>query len=80
VLAFEEARNDPLNAASLLRRSAQEFRNAIALAPEGEDAKANLEILLRLSRPGAEQTRKQVGIFGAAHGVGAGASRAGRGY
>jgi hypothetical protein len=80
VLAFEEARNDPLNAASLLRRSRQEFRNAITLAPAGEDAKVNLEILLRLSRPGAEKARQQVGIFGAAHGIGAGASRAGRGY
>jgi hypothetical protein len=80
VLAFEEARNDPVNVAPLLRRSAEEFRNAIALAPEGEDAKVNLEILLRLSRPGAQRTREQVGIFGAAEGIGAGASRAGRGY
>jgi hypothetical protein len=80
VLAFEEARNDPVNATMMLRRSAEEFRNAIALAPSREDAKVNLEILLRLRQPGAEKTREQVGIFGAAQGIGAGATRAGRGY
>lgn len=80
VLAFEEARNDPVNAAAMLRRSGGEFRHAIGLSPSDEDPKVNLEILLRLSRPGAEKTREQVGIFGASRGIGAGASRAGRGY
>jgi hypothetical protein len=80
LLAFQEARNDPLNVTTLLRRSADEFRRAIAFDPTGEDAKVNLEILLRLSRPGAEKSRERVGIFGGARGVGAGSSRAGRGY
>jgi hypothetical protein len=80
LLDFEQARNDPLNVARLLKRSADAFRRAVALDPAGEDAKVNLEILLRLTQPGAEKSREQVGIFGGGRGLGAGASRAGRGY
>jgi hypothetical protein len=80
LLAFQDARNDPLNVTTLLRRSTDQFRRAIAFDPTGEEAKVNLEILLRLSRPGAEKSRRRVGIFGGARGVGAGSSRAGRGY
>ena len=80
MLDFEQARNDPLNVDRLLRRSAAAFRRAIALDPRTEDAKVNLEILLRLTEVGAERSREQVGIFGGGHGLGAGATRAGRGY
>ena len=80
LLDFEQARNDPLNVDRLLRRSAAAFRRSIALDASAEDAKVNLEILLRLTEVGAERSREQVGIFGGGQGLGSGATRAGRGY
>ena len=47
-LAFEEARFDEGQRATFLRRSLAEFREAIKLDPANEDAKYNLELVLRL--------------------------------
>jgi hypothetical protein len=81
VLALEEARMQPLNVPALLRRSTDAFRRAIALDPAGQDAKVNLEIVLRLSGPGGRRRQQQVGIFGMSdQSPGAGATRTGRGY
>jgi hypothetical protein len=81
VLAFDEARSEPLNSAVLLRQSTDAFRRAISLDPQSVDAKTNLEILLRLSGPDGEIARQHVGIFGGTlDSPGSGSSRAGRGY
>ena len=56
-LAFEEARDDSGQAAVLLRRSLTSFRRAIALDRRNEDAKYNLELVLRLLEQ-AERRRR----------------------
>lgn len=80
LLAFDEAINDPRNSAELLRRTIADFRRAIAYDAQYEEAKFNLELTLRLSRPEAQERRERVGIFGAGESVGAGAGLPGRGY
>ncbi len=47
-LAFEEARSDEAQAALFLRRGLGEFREAARLDPDNEDARYNLELVLRL--------------------------------
>ena len=47
-LAFEEARSDDAQAALFLRRSLGEFREAARLDAGNEDARYNLELVLRL--------------------------------
>lgn len=81
VLAFEEARDDEGQRAVLLRRSLESFRRAIALDGRNEDAKYNLELVLRLlqraendSGPGGGGQRGDV------KGTGAGAATSGTGY
>jgi hypothetical protein len=81
VLAFEEARDDEGQRAVLLRRSLESFRRAIALDGRNDDAKYNLELVLRLlqqaendSGPGAGGQRGDV------RGSGAGAATSGSGY
>ncbi len=80
LLSFDEAVEDQRNAGALLRRSLSEFRRAIAYNPASEEAKVNLELVLRLLEPEAQESRERVGIYGSGEGIGAGASRAGRGY
>lgn len=48
ILAFEEARQNEGQRAVFLRRSVSEFREAIRLDPSHEDAKYDLELVLRL--------------------------------
>jgi hypothetical protein len=79
-LAFEEAREDSGQSAVLLRRSLGSFRKAIRLDGGNEDAKYNLELVLRLlqqveneSGPGGGGQRGTVGS-------GAGAATGGSGY
>ena len=80
LLTFDEAVGDQQNAVALLRRSVVELRRAIALDPGNEEAKFNLELILRLSQPGAQREREKLGLFGSGQGVGAGVSAPGRGY
>ena len=81
VLAFDEARGALMNSAALLRQSTDAFRRAVVLDPRNEDAKTNLEILLRLTGPGSERARQEAGLFlDTAYERAGGASRAGRGY
>src|SRR6185437_8860840 len=44
--------NDPSAITQTLTRSAEYFQQAIALNPGNNDAKENLELVLRLTRPG----------------------------
>jgi hypothetical protein len=57
VLTFEEAIGDPVNGPLLVGRSIGDFRRAVRIAPENEEAKYNLEFVLRLMDPSAERLR-----------------------
>jgi hypothetical protein len=81
VLALELARDDQGQQAVLLRRSADGFRRAVRLDPANEDAKYNLELVLRL----LEQAENDAdaaggGERGDTEGSGAGAATSGTGY
>jgi hypothetical protein len=81
ILAYEEAVGDPQNGPALLRRSTDEFRRAIRLERGNEEAKFNLELLLRLVESEDEQRRDQAGAgTGGNDAVGASAAQAGSGY
>ena len=81
LVAFDQARSQAVtNVAPLLRRSAAAFRRAIVLDPTADDAKANLEAILRLTRASVEFDRRPVGFFGTAEGPGTGSGRRGGGY
>jgi hypothetical protein len=80
-LAYEEAVGDPQNGPMLLRRSTSEFRRAIRLYPQNEEAKFNLEILLSLLTSENQQRRDRLGVgTGDDNAVGAGAAAEGAGY
>jgi hypothetical protein len=57
VLTFEEAIGDPVNGPALIGRSLADFRRAVRIHPGNEEAKYNLEFLLRLMDPSAERLR-----------------------
>lgn len=81
VLAFEEARDDQGQQAVLLRRSLESFRRAIALDSRNEDAKYNLELVLRLLERSANDSGPAGGgQRGDVQGTGAGAATSGTGY
>jgi hypothetical protein len=81
ILAYEEAVGDPQNGPVLLRRSTSEFRRAIRLYPQNEEAKFNLEILLSLLTSENQQRRDRLGVgTGDDNAVGAGAAAEGAGY
>lgn len=81
VLAFEEARGDSQQAPVLLRRALVQFRTAARLDPGSEDAKANVELVLRLLQEAS--TGSSAGGGGERPnivGSGAGAASSGSGY
>ena len=81
VLAFEEARDDEGQQAVLLRRSLDSFRRSIALNSRNEDAKYNLELVLRLlQRAESDSGPGGGGERGDVQGSGAGAATSGSGY
>jgi hypothetical protein len=80
VLAFQEARGDPIHAAQAIRRAAVAFRRAIQADGTNEDAKANLELILRLDEANSQLQRQQSGVLGNARGHGTGAGSGGSGY
>jgi tetratricopeptide (TPR) repeat protein len=58
LLVLEDALGDFANGAALAERSLDDFRRAIRIDPENEEAMFNLELVLRLLQP--EQARLQV--------------------
>jgi hypothetical protein len=80
VLAFQEARGDPIHAQQAIQRAAQAFRRAILADGSNEDAKANLELIVRLQQANNALKRQQNGVFGNARGRGTGAGSGGSGY
>jgi hypothetical protein len=80
VLAFQDARLDPSSAQTSLRRATLAFRRAIIWDATNEDAKSNLELILRLAQVANQTRRAQEGLFGNSRGHGTGAGRSGTGY
>lgn len=83
VLTFEEANNDPVNGPALIRNTLGHFTRAVRIDPSNEDAKYNLEFLLRLMDPSAARIRIRENIPAYRPGrsaPGAAPPRRGRGY
>lgn len=57
ILTFEEATADPVNGPMLVKRSLDDFGRAVRIDPANEEAKYNLEFLLRLMDPSAARIR-----------------------
>jgi hypothetical protein len=80
-ISFEEARFDEGQRATFLRRSLAEFREAIQLDPANEDAKYNLELVLRLIQNAEQESGSGGGgARGDTQASGAGAATSGSGY
>ena len=83
VLAFDEAIADPVNGPALVRRSLEDFRRAVRLDPANEEAKYNLELVLRLMEPSAARLRirENIPVYRPGRSAPGGAPpRRGRGY
>lgn len=57
VLTFDEAAADPVNGPTLIRRALGDFERAVRIDPANEEAKYNLEFLLRVLDPSAARLR-----------------------
>jgi hypothetical protein len=57
VLTFEESIADPVNGPTLMGRAQGDFTRAVRIDPANEEAKYNLEFLLRLMDPSAARLR-----------------------
>lgn len=83
VLTFEEANNDPVNGPALIRNTFGHFTRAVRIDPANEEAKYNLEFLLRLMDPSAARIRIRENIPAYRPGrsaPGGGPPRRGHGY
>lgn len=83
VLTFEEANNDPVNGPGLIRNTLGDFTRAVRIDPANEEAKYNLEFLLRLMDPSAARIRIRENIPAYRPGrsaPGGGPPRRGHGY
>ena len=83
VLTFDEAIQDPINGPALMRRVVGDFERAVRIDPTNEEAKYNLEYLLRLMDPSAARLRIRENIPAyqpERTAPGAGPSRQGEGY
>lgn len=83
VLTFEEAIQDPVNGPTLMRRVLGDFTRAVRIDPGNEEAKYNLEYLLRLMDPSAARLRIRENIPAYQPGrsaPGGGPDRRGHGY
>jgi hypothetical protein len=83
VLTFAEAIQDPINGPALMRSVVGDFERAVRVDPTNEEAKYNLEYLLRLMDPSALRLRIRENIPAYQAGrtaPGGGPSRQGQGY
>lgn len=80
-LAFGDALGDSTQTSIFLQKGAAKFREAIRLDPTNEDAKFNLELLLRLVRSSARsRVETEGGARGGGTSAGAGLTLPGKGY
>jgi hypothetical protein len=83
VLAFDESISDPVNGPNLIRASVETFQRAVRIDPGNEEAKYNLEFLLRLLQPQAQRLRirQNIPVYRPGRSApGGGAARRGHGY
>lgn len=83
VLTFEESISDPVNGPMLVGQSIDDFRRAVRIDAGNEEAKYNLEFLLRLMDPSAARIRirENIPAYRAGRSAPGGAPpRRGRGY
>jgi hypothetical protein len=80
VLLWEDAHGSGGSGPSLAQRSIDSFKTAARLAPAGDDAKFDLELVLDLTQPSGERRRDAPEESGGQGGVGAGAAKGGSGY
>jgi hypothetical protein len=83
VLSFDEGIADPVNGPMLIGRSIEDLRRAVRIDPTNEEAKYNLEFLLRLQDPSAARIRirENIPAYRAGRSAPGGAPpRRGRGY
>jgi hypothetical protein len=83
VLTFQEAIADPINGPMLVRHSIEHFRRAVRIDPGNEEAKYNLEFVLRLMDPSAARLRirENIPLYRPGRSAPGGAPpRRGRGY
>jgi hypothetical protein len=57
LLTFDEAIADPVNGSSLIKQTLDHFQRAVRINPSNEEAKYNLEFLLRVLEPSAARIR-----------------------
>ena len=57
ILTFDESTADPVNGPTLIRRALADFERAVRRDPTNEEAKYNLEFLLRVLDPSAARFR-----------------------
>jgi hypothetical protein len=80
VLLWEDAHGSGGSGPALVQRSIDSFRTAARLAPSGDDAKFDLELVLDLTQPSGERRRDAPEDAGSRGGVGASAATGGSGY
>ena len=83
VLSFEEGIADPVNGSTLMKRALDEFGRAVRIDPTNEEAKYNLEYVLRLMDPRAARLRirENIPLYRPGRSApGAAPPRRGRGY
>ncbi len=80
VLLWEDANGAGGAGPALVQRSIDSFRTAVRLAPSGDDAKFDLELLLDLTQPSGDRRRDAPEESGGQGGLGASASLGGSGY
>ncbi len=80
VLLWEDAHGAGGSGPSLVQRSIESFTTAARLAPSGDDAKYDLELVLDLTQPSGERRRDAPEDSGGQGGVGASAATGGSGY
>jgi hypothetical protein len=57
LLTFDEAIADPVNGSNLIKQTLDHFQRAVRINPSNEEAKYNLEFLLRVLDPSARRLR-----------------------
>ena len=80
VISFASALSDAQDQDALQRDALARFRGAIALEPENDEAKANLEVALRRDAEAGESGGGKDPTPGGQGARGAGAGEAGAGY
>jgi tetratricopeptide (TPR) repeat protein len=81
IMTVEEAIGDPRNSPALFERALKSFHRSIQLNPDNEEAKYNLELLIRLLEPNQDRLQIRYNVNPPGRGVaGSRTIRRGHGY